>query len=407
MSRMVLGLMSGTSADGVDAVVAEFGGYPGCPRWQVLNKAQIAYPQTLRTALIDLGQGVAMTAERILDLTESLTHVQADAARLCDPHRRATLVGCHGQTVWHRPAIQGRRGSSWQLLQAPLLAHLLGRPVVHDFRSADLALGGQGAPLAPPVDMALMGRIGGWRAVLNLGGIANLTLIPPLSGPDRHAALRGWDCGPGNTLIDLAVGRLSGGRLSCDENGAWAARGDCNDQLIRHWLSEPYFQTSPPKSTGREQFGSQDLDRRLAQLEEREGTLQVERTSFDAAGPTPWQANALATLTAFSAAAVAADLELSPRPVELVVAGGGRHNPSLMNELRRRCRGVRVFSSDELGLDTQAREAMAMALLAWWHERGHQGSVVSVTGASRPSVLGMRVNPPGAWTGRDPQLRGR
>jgi anhydro-N-acetylmuramic acid kinase len=210
----VLGLMSGTSADGIDAVLAEFSGRPERPRWRILDHQAHPYPALLRERLVGLGQGQPRCAAELLDLAEALTEAQAAAARACDPHGSASLVGCHGQTVWHRPPAQGRRGASWQLLQGPLLAALLERPVVFDFRSADLALGGQGAPLVPPTDDALLGRTGGWRAVLNLGGIANLTLLPPRSGPDRHQPVRGWDCGPANTLLDLAVTRFSQGQLS-------------------------------------------------------------------------------------------------------------------------------------------------------------------------------------------------
>ncbi|QEY32954.1 anhydro-N-acetylmuramic acid kinase [Synechococcus sp. RSCCF101] len=390
--------MSGTSADGVDAVLAVFRGAPSRPRWQLLHRAELPYPRALRSALIELGQGAAMRAERILELADALTRVQAEAARRCDPGGQAVLVGCHGQTIWHRPPLGERGGLSWQLLQAPLLAHLLERPVVHDFRAADLALGGQGAPLVPATDLALLGRIGGWRALLNLGGIANLTVLPPRSGPERRAALTGWDCGPGNTLLDLAVNRFSDGRLSCDENGAWAARGTPCEPLIRRWLQEPYFASEPPKSTGRELFGSADLERRLRDL----------REAADAGvDQGRWEADALATLTAFTAAAVAADLERGTRPVELVVAGGGGRNATLMTQLRRRCLGMRLRTSSELGLDPQAREALAMALLAWWHQRRHPGSVISVTGASRPSVLGTRVEPPGAGCRGAVQGRGR
>jgi anhydro-N-acetylmuramic acid kinase len=217
----VLGLMSGTSADGIDAVLVEFGGRPARPRWRILASCAHPYPAPLRAQLVELGQGKACTAAQLLDLAEAVTEAQALAARACDPRSEAVLVGCHGQTVWHRPPAGGQRGASWQLLQGPLLAGLLERPVVFDFRSADLALGGEGAPLVPATDEALLGRTGGWRAVLNLGGIANLTLLPPACGPERHRPVLGWDCGPANTLIDLAVERFSEGRQRYDAAGSW------------------------------------------------------------------------------------------------------------------------------------------------------------------------------------------
>ncbi|HYP04361.1 MAG TPA: anhydro-N-acetylmuramic acid kinase, partial [Cyanobium sp.] len=150
----VLGLMSGTSADGIDAVLASFSGPVERPRWQIHRSTSTPYPPALRNRLVAIGQGQCLTAEEFLDLGEAVTEEQAQAARTCDPAGEAELVGCHGQTIWHRPPGEGRRGASWQLLHGPLLAHLLGRSVVFDFRSADLALGGQGAPLVPAADAA-------------------------------------------------------------------------------------------------------------------------------------------------------------------------------------------------------------------------------------------------------------
>ena len=169
VAMRVLGLMSGTSADGVDAVLAEFAGAPRRPRWQLLNRAALPYPAALRQRLIAAGQGHTIVAAEVLELGEALTEVQAEAARAADPDGQAALVGCHGQTLWHRPPTADQRGCSWQLLQGPLLAQLLQRPVVYDFRAADLALGGQGAPLVPAADAALLPATGGWRGLLNLG----------------------------------------------------------------------------------------------------------------------------------------------------------------------------------------------------------------------------------------------
>jgi anhydro-N-acetylmuramic acid kinase len=237
----------------------------------------------------------------------------------------------------------------------------------------------------PAADAALLPAIGGWRALLNLGGIANLTLLPPASGPDRQAAVLGWDCGPANTLLDLAVQRFSGGSLSFDADGQWARRGQSHGALIARWLQEPYLQQSPPKSTGRELFGRTDLERRLGDLEQ----------AATAAGQPLKPADALATLTEFSAAVVAQDLAQAPPALELLVAGGGARNGLLMEHLRQRCRGLWVRSLAELGIGDSDREALAFALLAWWHHCGHPGSLPSVTGASRAAVLGVRAEPPG------------
>ncbi|QNI77641.1 anhydro-N-acetylmuramic acid kinase [Synechococcus sp. MVIR-18-1] len=381
----VLGLMSGTSADGVDAVLVELSGSAEHPHWTLLRSASLDYPASTRQLILAVGQGEAKTASTLLNLSETITKIQAAAARQCDPEGQAQLVGCHGQTLWHRPPENAETGAlqpgaSWQMLQAPLLAQLLKRPVIFDFRAADLALGGQGAPLVPKADAALLGRTKGWRALLNLGGIANLTLIPPDAGPDRLQPVRGWDCGPANSLIDLAMEQFSEGKESCDESGRLAETGQCDEALILRWLAEPYFQLSPPKSTGRELFGRADLTRRLQEMQGQAIADQI------------------ATLTAFSAAVVAQDLQqLSnqnhPLPIELLVAGGGSQNLTLMRELTKRCRGLRLRRSDELRLPSQSREAMVFALLAWWHHLGYPGNAPAITGAEHEAVLGVRVNP--------------
>ncbi|MDB4379435.1 anhydro-N-acetylmuramic acid kinase, partial [bacterium] len=380
-----LGLMSGTSADGVDAVLVELSGSAEHPHWTLLRSASLDYPASTRQLILAVGQGEAKTASTLLNLSETITKIQAAAARQCDPEGQAQLVGCHGQTLWHRPPENAETGAlqpgaSWQMLQAPLLAQLLKRPVIFDFRAADLALGGQGAPLVPKADAALLGRTKGWRALLNLGGIANLTLIPPDAGPDRLQPVRGWDCGPANSLIDLAMEQFSEGKESCDESGRLAETGQCDEALILRWLAEPYFQLSPPKSTGRESFGRADLTRRLQEMQGQAIADQI------------------ATLTAFSAAVVAQDLQqLSnqnhPLPIELLVAGGGSQNLTLMRELTKRCRGLRLRRSDELRLPSQSREAMVFALLAWWHHLGYPGNAPAITGAEHEAVLGVRVNP--------------
>ena len=381
----VLGLMSGTSADGVDAVLVELSGSAEHPHWTLLRSASLDYPASTRQLILAVGQGEAKTASTLLNLSETITKIQAAAALQCDPEGQAQLVGCHGQTLWHRPPENAETGAlqpgaSWQMLQAPLLAQLLKRPVIFDFRAADLALGGQGAPLVPKADAALLGQTKGWRALLNLGGIANLTLIPPDAGPDRLQPVRGWDCGPANSLIDLAMEQFSEGKESCDESGRLAETGQCDEALILRWLAEPYFQLSPPKSTGRELFGRADLKRRLQEMQGQAIADQI------------------ATLTAFSAAVIAQDLQqLSnqnhPLPIELLVAGGGSQNLTLMRELTKRCRGLRLRRSDELRLPSQSREAMVFALLAWWHHLGYPGNAPAITGAEHEAVLGVRVNP--------------
>lgn len=378
MGLTVLGLMSGTSADGVDGVLVRFWGRFNKPQWQLLSSGHHPYPIGLQEQIIAAGQGQALSAASFLQLEQEITNAQAICARLTDPSSRAQLVGCHGQTLWHQPPQGECLGASWQCLNAPRLAEILQRPVVSNFRAADLARGGQGAPLVPTTDRALIPSIGGWRGVLNLGGIANITLLPPAQGPDKAMALQGWDCGPANSLIDLAVQFFSCGAKNYDSDGSWALAGEVCEPLVQEWLTEPYFKQPPPKSTGRELFGRQNLEQRLKQLE------QVGVSAAE---------DVIATLTAFSAAAVAADLGRGMKPLELLVSGGGCRNQALMLQLQKRCPGVWVRPLAELGIPHQQREALAFALLAWWQQRGVAAGLPSVTGAKRQGPLGVVVHP--------------
>ena len=382
MPTTVLGLMSGTSADGVDGVLAEFSGSPSQPHWRVLESSHHPYPESLRERLVGAGQGLSLSADHWLQLRQQITEQQALCAKATDPQRRAQLVGCHGQTLWHQPPLDRKRGASWQCLDGPLLAELLQCPVVFDFRSADLARGGHGAPLVPLTDAALVPAIGGWRGLLNLGGIANLTLLPPATGPDQDQAIRGWDCGPANSLLDLAVAHFSDGQQTYDQGGAWALQGQVNEAVVQHWLQEPYFQQPAPKSTGREQFGQADLQRRLEQLQQ-----------SCPAGETLKAADALASLSALTAAVVAKDLARGPAVLELLVAGGGCRNGAVMHQLRQRCRGLWLRPLDAIGIDPQQREALAFALLAWWRQLGVNAGRPAVTGAQRRGCLGVLVSP--------------
>ncbi len=376
----VLGLMSGTSADGVDASLVEFTGNPDRPKWKLINSTYINYPSELKQAIVDFGQGSQLTSAAFLELSESITEFYALAAKDCDPSGLAPIAGCHGQTVFHRPPNQLKRGVSLQMLNAPLLAIILNRDVVFDFRSKDLALGGHGAPLVPLLDAALLGRTSSWRGVLNLGGIANISLIPPNCGPDKHANVLGWDIGPGNSLIDLAVQKITNGKLNFDCNGLLALGGSPDIDAIKKWLQEPFFNEIPPKSTGRELFGRKDLERRLNEM----GCEDIK--------------DKISTLTVFTAALISQDLDnlyqrKRIKPIELVVSGGGSKNPALLQEIISRCRGMKVFTSKEVGIPVQARESLTFALLAWWNLLNKTGSTFNTTGLSKPIVLGVKVTP--------------
>jgi len=298
----------------------------------------------------------------------------------CDSASTAELIGCHGQTVWHRSPNNSQRGATLQILQGPLLANILNRTVIYDFRSKDIALGGHGAPLVPLVDESLIGRVYGWRGILNLGGIANLTIIPPKTGFDKKSFCIGWDCGPANSLIDLAIEESSNSLLRFDKNGKLASMGIPKINVIEEWLKEPFFQQQPPRSTGREQFGLIDLQKRKFQL----GEASKE--------------DLLSTITTFTASIVSQDLNFlfkrrKIRLIELLVAGGGSQNIYLMKQLEKKCRGVCIKKINEIGLPYQFREALAFATLAWWHILGRKVDASQITGSKKSLTFGVRVDP--------------
>ena len=376
----VLGLMSGTSADGIDAVLVEFKGNPSKPKWKILNTGSYDYPSSTRDKIIKLGQGLTMNSKDWLELAEEITELNASAARACDPDSTAKIVGCHGQTVFHRSVNNSKRGGSLQILLGPLLANILNQIVIYDFRSKDIAKGGHGAPLVALVDESLVGRLYGWRGILNLGGISNLTIIPPKTGIDKNSECLGWDCGPANSLIDLAIQESNNSSSTFDQNGLLASLGRPRLNIIQKWLKEPFFHIEPPRSTGREQFGSKDLKNRKKEL----GDLSKE--------------DLLSTLTTFTASIISQDLENLYRIkkillIELLVSGGGTRNLFLMRQLQKQCRGVHVRPIHEIGMPSQFREALAFATLSWWHFLGKKVNPRFITGAHKSMLYGVRVDP--------------
>jgi len=376
----VLGLMSGTSADGIDAVLVEFKGDPSKPKWKILNTGSYEYPSSIREKIIQVGQGLKINNKEWLELAEEITELNALAARTCDPDSTAEVVGCHGQTLFHRSVKKNKRGGSLQILLGPLLANILDQIVVYDFRSKDIASGGHGAPLVALADEALVGRLYGWRGVLNLGGIANLTIIPPKTGIERTSECLGWDCGPANSLIDLAIKESTNSSSKFDLNGALASRGIPKLNIIEKWLREPFFHLGPPRSTGREQFGIQDLQKRKKEL----GDLSKE--------------DLVSTLTTFTASIISQDLDnllrfRKIRLIELLVAGGGTRNLFLMRQLQKQCCGVHVRPINEIGIPSQFREALVFATLSWWNFLGKKVNPKYITGANKPLLYGVRVDP--------------
>lgn len=352
--------MSGTSLDGVDAVLAEIGP-TGQPR--LLRTHYLPYADTLRARLLALHTPQPDEIHLAACAANELAHLYADTVNhLLEgmaPHT-VRAIGCHGQTLRHRPAD----GYTLQIVNAALLAELTGITVVSDFRSRDIAAGGQGAPLVPAFHAQVLQHPEAHRIIANIGGISNITDLPV------NGTVRGWDTGPGNMLLDAWIQRHQGAHY--DRDGAWAASGAISTDLLAALALHPYLQQSPPKSAGREEFNLAWLDATLVQLNH---------------APPP--ADVQATLLEFTAMSLcdAVSRECS-NPQELYVCGGGAHNSLLMQRIAARLPGVRVTTTTELGIDPDWMEALAFAWLA--RQTLHQlpGNLPSVTGAQGPRILG-------------------
>lgn len=370
-ASLYAGLMAGTSADGIDACLVRF----ERERSHVLGHVHHAFDADLRGRLLAAMDGASLAAAASLDSELADTAVTAVAALLRTTERTAAdvrAIGSHGQTLLHRP--HGEQPTSVQITDPHRLAVRSGIDVVADFRRADIAAGGEGAPLAPAFHAAAFARAGEHRAVLNIGGMANLTLLPADGEP-----VRGFDTGPGNALLDLWYARVAGGTGCWDEGGTLAASGRCHDGLLAALLGDPYFAAAPPKSTGREHFNGAWLEGKLA-----------EAGAGDAAA-----ADIQATLAELTAASVAdALLTHAPATETLVVCGGGVNNTDLLARLQRRLPGIAIDSSARHGIPPQQVEAIAFAWLARQRLLGRPGNVPAVTGATRAVVLGAHVRAP-------------
>ncbi|WP_018719316.1 anhydro-N-acetylmuramic acid kinase [Arhodomonas aquaeolei] len=365
MAERFIGLMAGTSLDGVDAAMVRFD--TGTP--VVEATVSRPYPDRLRHTLRAIGAGSPLADVIAADqaVAEAFSDTaQALLARAGRPAETVTAIGSHGQTVWHRPGAP--RAASVQIGDASRIAEATGITTVADFRRRDIAAGGEGAPLAPAFHLAMLQGQGSGTAVLNLGGIANLTVGDAPAGPI------GFDCGPANTLMDRWTERHLGERYDAD--GAWAASGTVDPALLERLLADPFFRKPPPKSTGPERFGPDWLDERIASLSRPPAAADVQAT--------------LAALTARTVAdAVNASIgNATAAPGRLLVCGGGVHNTHLMDMVRRHLPGWQVGSTDEAGIDPDFVEAAAFAWLARETLAGRPGNLPGVTGARRPVVLG-------------------
>jgi len=361
--ELYLGLISGTSADGIDVALVRFERNGHCA---LVAGNTCRWDAALRTRLVALGQGADATSlDELGGLDVRVAHAFADAALALLREtgvdaRQVRALGSHGQTVRHRP--QAAHPFTWQLGDGNVIAERTGMATVADFRRRDVAAGGHGAPLVPAFHAALLHDAREDRAVLNLGGIANFTLLP------AQGAVRGFDTGPANALLDAWCERHTGHAF--DASGAFAARGRVDGGLLARLLDEPWFAQSPPKSSGREQFHLRWVEERLLGSERPEDVQ--------------------ATLLELTAATVAeALLAQQPGTQRVLVCGGGVHNPLLLERIAARLPQARVESTATHGLDPDFVEAMAFAWLARETLAGRPGNLPAVTGARGPRVLGV------------------
>lgn len=374
---IVAGVMSGTSADGIDVALADIEGRGLKLHFRLLQHVHVAYPRAVRDAILRAMNAAEISVAELSRLNFLLGELYAEAVERAvkGSRKKPELVGCHGQTLFHEgqeTRFLGRNiASTWQTGEASIIAARLRVPVVSDFRPADVAAGGKGAPLVPFLDYALFrdARIG--RIVQNIGGISNLTAIPAHARPEHVMA---FDTGPGNMVIDQLMEVLF--NKPYDRNGAVAARGEVLEAVLEELLRTPYFAAKPPKTAGREEFG-------------REYVREFLRRCGDAA-----KEDVIATATALTAKSITqaiTDFVLSKNKFsEYVVSGGGTKNGTLIRRLREEVEalGLKLRHTDEFGVPSQAKEAVAFAVLAYqtWHKQ--PGNIPSATGATRAAILG-------------------
>lgn len=389
----LLGLMSGTSADAIDGALLEV--VTDTP-----DAAEVPQVRQLAAASVPWGPLTAQMLHRamagrvVAPLVGSLRHEVSEAFAGCVhavletagvAPRDVDAIGCHGQTIWHRPPSHETPGSSLQLLDPAVLAAETGIPVVSDFRSADLAAGGQGAPLVGFSDPLLFSAPDRTRALLNWGGIANVTRLPSAAAPRPPLA---FDLGPANGLLDAAVALATAGEERMDVDGARAAAGETDEDLLRDLMADPWFDLEPPKSTGKERFGA-PLVERLA-----------EERGLERGGPPAGWNDFIRTLAEFTIRTTAWGIRRFVGEVdEVLVGGGGAKNPLLLGGLAAALAPTPVrpleASDGRSGVDAGTREAAAFALLAWAFLMGRPGNVPEATGAGGSRVLGSFTPAPG------------
>lgn len=373
---IVVGMNSGTSADAIDAVAVEFRGEPPHLEWRLLAHKAMSYPVKTRDEIFAAFRPETGTVDRLCRLNFELGEMFASAALAAIDAASlkpddVTLIASHGQTLWHDPPAAGIPGATLQMGAGAVIAERTGITTISNMRARDVAAGGHGAPVTSFLDWLLFRDPTRTRAIQNIGGIGNVTYLPPLSSSQNPLA---FDTGPGNMLIDYAAVRATGGDLAFDRDGAIAARGQASQVLLDELMSNQYFQLPPPKTTGRELFGVQMGE----QLWKRGQALHLSNEDF------------IATLTAFTAESIASSYRtyLPSQVDQVYLAGGGALNPTLVDMIRTRVAPAEVHMHDELGLAPGAKEAVAFAVIGYetWH--GRPGNLPTCTGARHPVIMG-------------------
>jgi anhydro-N-acetylmuramic acid kinase len=376
--QRVIGLMSGTSVDGIDAVLVDISGTERDLAVELIVSQTYAYSPPLRQQILEVCAGQPLSVQALTELDDAIAQSFAEAAIAIqsDHSPKATLIGSHGQTVFHRPPHAGKLGYSLQLGRGEVIAHRTGIKTVCSFRAADIAAGGQGAPLVPKIDVCLLSHPTFKRCVQNLGGIGNVAVLPPLdANTDLGTNVQGWDTGPSNVLLDLAITKFTQGQQTYDTGGEWAAQGTICHPLVERWLQQPFFQQAPPKSTGRELFSPAYLETCLS----------------DAQAYQLSEADILATLTELTAASIVRSYQqvLNTLPDQVLLCGGGARNTYLRGRIQTLIGAeIPVLTTDDVGLNADGKEAIAFAVLAHWRILEIPGNLPSATGASQAVLLG-------------------
>jgi anhydro-N-acetylmuramic acid kinase len=386
---LVLGMMSGTSVDGIDVSLVKISGAPPKLKINLLNHTAISFPANVRKEILRVAEQSPITSGELSQLHARLGHIYADAALAAckkfrvSPHK-IDLIGNHGQTIFHQGSpvnfLGTKTASTLQIGEGSAIAGLTRITTVSDFRPADMALGGNGAPLVPFADYALYRHPKLGRVSLNIGGIANVTVIPGGAKPSQVFA---FDTGPGNMLIDALVSHFTRGRQRFDKNAALAQKGRAIPALLDELMRDPYLKLGPPKSTGREYYGVAYVKKLLALGKKHHAKPN----------------DLIRSATLFTALSIVDALNRFVVPKhkihQLIVSGGGASNPLLLAQLSAALPNIDVITSGELGVPTDAKESLAFALLAYETYHRRPSNIASATGARGAAILGKISYAPG------------